>query len=99
MPLADPAADLAQHGRALRLLEAPAPAGSRRRAREAAAVLDLDEGPHAVEPDVRPDAADRSDVAGHERRRALAREPDDLDVPEQTRERVARRGSRRSPVT
>ena len=58
-------------------------------AREAAAVLHLDERAHAVEPSVRLDAADRADVAGDERRRLLAPPRDDDDVLGQPGERVA----------
>jgi hypothetical protein len=57
-------------------------------AREAAAVLHLDEGADAVEPRIRLDAADRTDVAGDELRRLLAAARDDDDVVRQARERV-----------
>ena len=57
-------------------------------AREAAAVLHLDERAHAVEPRVGLDAADRADVAGDERRRLLAALRDDDDVLGQAGERV-----------
>ena len=49
-------------------------------ARERAAVLDLDERPHPVEPRVGLDAADRADVAGDERGGLLGAARDDGDV-------------------
>ena len=56
---------------------------------EAAAVLDLHEGAHALETGVSLDAADRAHVSGHERRRLLARPGDHHDVVRQAREGVA----------
>src|SRR5919109_2523937 len=73
MALRDAAAHLAEHR-----LRRPAPrrAANERDnaevARETAAVLDLHEGAHAVEPRVRLHAAERPDVARDERRRLLA---------------------------
>ena len=58
-------------------------------ARERAAVLDLHERAHAVEPRVGLDAADRTDVAGDERGGLLAALRDDDDVLGQAGERVA----------
>ena len=66
------------------------------RARERAAVLDLDEGADAVEPVVRLDAADRTDVAGDGLGDLLAAPGDDDDVVGQAGERVRRRGWRRT---
>ena len=60
------------------------------RTREAAAVLDLDEGANALQPSVRPDAADRANVAGHEVRRSLATARDHDDVLRQAGEAVGR---------
>ena len=65
VPLRDAPADLAEHR-----VGAAAPGGAAdernhaERARERAAVLDLDECPHPVEPRVRLHAADRAHVAG-----------------------------------
>src|SRR5205807_6184770 len=47
---------------------------------ETAAVLDLHEGADSVEPRVRLDAADRTHIAGDERRRLFASPIDDRDV-------------------
>ena len=58
-------------------------------ARERAAVLDLHEGTHALDARVGLHAADRTDVAGDERRRLLARLRDHRHVRRQSRERVA----------
>src|SRR5207247_3319388 len=58
-------------------------------ARKAAAVLDLDEGTHAIEPSVGLDAAEGSDVTGHECRRLLASAGDHGDVGGQAGEGVA----------
>ena len=87
--LANAARDLSQHaaGRA-------APRGSTHlrdhaeRAREAAAVLHLDEGADAVEASFCLDARDRADVACHRRGRVLARPGDYDDVVRQPGERV-----------
>src|SRR6266851_3181930 len=58
-------------------------------AREAAAVLELDERAHAVETGISLNAADRTHVPGHEGRRLLARPGDDGYVGRQTRKGVA----------
>ena len=70
--LLDPALNLGEHrarraatGSSAHLRDDAEPA------REAAAVLNLDESPYPVEPDARPDAADGSDVASDELRRPL----------------------------
>ena len=72
--LADPALDLASARRAaLRLLVLTAHQRDHaERARERAAVLDLHERAHPVEPVLRLDARDRADVTGDERRGVLA---------------------------
>ena len=59
-------------------------------AREAAAVLHLDERAHAVEPRVGLHTADRADVAGNEGRGLLAALRHHDDVLRQSRERVCR---------
>ena len=68
-------------------------------AREAAAVLHLDERAHSVEPRIGLDAPDRPDVTGDEARCLLARPGDDRDVRRQTlgRRRPARLAAQ--PVT
>src|SRR5512133_1147683 len=58
-------------------------------AREATAVLDLDEGAHPVETRIRLNTADRADVSSHECRRLLARPGDYRDVCGEAREGVA----------
>src|SRR6266511_2365746 len=70
VPLLDPAPKLGEH------FARRAAAGTSAHLRddaETAAVLNLDESPHAVEPDARPHAADGSDVASDELRSALTR--------------------------
>ncbi len=59
-------------------------------ARERAAVLDLDERADAIEPRVRPDTADRADVAGDLLDRLLDLPADDGHVRRQPRERGLR---------
>src|SRR5919197_836259 len=59
-------------------------------AREAAAVLDLDEGADAIKPGVRADTADRAHVAGHEGGGLLARPRHDRDVGRHPGERLTR---------
>src|SRR5439155_10715851 len=88
--LCDPAPDLGEHG--LRAAAAGAAAHERddtEVAREATAVLHLDEGANAVEPDFALYTADRADVARHERGRLLARPHDDVDVRRHAGERFA----------
>ena len=63
-------------------------------ARERAAVLDLHEGPHAIEAGVGLHAPDRTDVAGDERSRVLAAPRDDDHVRRQPRERLPGRACR-----
>src|SRR2546430_4560985 len=58
-------------------------------AREAAAVLDLHERAHAVEPGIGLNAADRTHVPGYEGRRLLTRPGDDGHVGRQTRKGLA----------
>src|SRR5581483_12445034 len=75
------AAHLGEHGR-----RAPAPARPAHErdhaevAREAAAVLHLDERANAIEPRVRLNATDRADVAGDRLRRLLAAARGHADV-------------------
>jgi len=91
VPLVDAPADLAEDG-----LGRPAPGCAAHLrdhaevAREAAAVLHLDERPHALEPDVRLHAADGTDVARDERGSSLAREPNDAYMRGQPGEGLAR---------
>ena len=95
--LGDAASDLAQNGRRR---AAPRAAADERdhakRARERAAVLDLHERAHAVEPVVGLHAADRADIACDRLGDLLAATSDHADVGGKTREGVARRGWRRS---
>ena len=91
MTLCDALADLAEHR-----VGAAAPRGAAderdhaERARERAAVLDLDEGPHAVEPRVRLHAADRAHVTGDGLDRLLDLTRNDGDVRGQPGERGVR---------
>ena len=91
MPLRDAPADLAEH----RLGAAAARRAADERdhaegARERAAVLDLDERPHPVEPRVRLHAADRAHVAGDGLDGLLDLARDDGDVRGQPGERRVR---------
>jgi hypothetical protein len=90
MPLFDPPAHLGQDRSGA---AAPAPAAHQRNdaevAREAAAILDLDERAHTIEPRVVVDAADRADVARDEVRGVLAPATYDGDVVGEPDERVA----------
>src|SRR5207248_2268164 len=103
VPLRDPSTHLAEHGD--RLPAARAAAHERddtEVAREAAAVLHLDEGTDTVERDVAPDAPDGADVTRDRGRSVLAPPRDDSDVLRHARERVSRelRGaSRREDAT
>ena len=95
--LLDAAAHLAQH----RVRAAAARRAANERdhaevARERAAVLDLHERAHAVEPRVGLHAADRADVACDERGRLLGALRDDRDVRRAGSRTRCRRGSRRS---
>jgi hypothetical protein len=85
--LADPPSDLGQHGVGA---AAPRRAAHERdhaeRAGERAAVLDLHERAHAVEPRGRLDAADRADVAGDRLHRLLDLAGDDGHVRREPRE-------------
>ena len=91
VPLLDPPPDLAEDR-----LGAPAarrPADERNHAevaREAAPVLDADEGANAVEPSVGLHATDCADVASDEGRSLLASPPDHDDVLRQAGEPVSR---------
>ena len=88
-PCVDAAPDLGEHGvRAAAARGAAHERDDAEAAREAAAVLHLDERAHAVEPRVGLHAADRADVAGDERRRLLAAPGDDDDVLRQAGEGV-----------
>ena len=85
--LTDPAPNLVEHG-----VGTPAAGGTAHErnhaepARERTAVLDPDEGPNALEPRLRPDTADRADVAGDERGGILGAPGDDHHVRRQARE-------------
>ena len=86
--LRDAPADLAEHGvGAAAARRAAHERDHAERARERAAVLDLDEGADAVEPRVGLDAADRADVAGDGLDRLLDLAGDDGDVRGQPGER------------
>ena len=86
MPLLDPTADLCEHG----ICRATARCAAHEWddaevAREAAAVLHLDERAHAVEAGVGLNAADRADVTGDESGRLLAALRHDDDVLREAR--------------
>ena len=79
--LRDAALDLGEHGgRRAAPRRAPNLGDHAEAAREAAPVLDLHEGAHPAEADVRLDAPERPDGACDEAGRSFARKPDDFDV-------------------
>src|SRR5213082_2150879 len=90
MPLRDAAGDLGEHGaRAAAARTAPDERDDAEVAREAAAVLDVDERADAIEARVSLHATERADVARDEVRRRLAPARDDRDVVRQADERVS----------
>ena len=97
MALRDPRPDLAEHGVGAAAARGAADERDHaERARERAAVLDLHERAHAVEPRVGLHATDRADVAGDCLDRLLDLTADDGDVRRAARRTRARRAGRRS---